>query len=100
MNPAFSYGALREFLPVFHSTAQKVCISIWLYPAHWTPKPVNLFQTVVKLREHVQQSGKSSIVINAPQWLARTTLDAIGISKIFHAQRKVYMLTAPICSCI
>ncbi|KAF8515955.1 cytochrome P450 [Gautieria morchelliformis] len=59
MNPAFSYGALRGFLPLFHHTAQK---------------------TVSKLKEYVRETGRSSAVVDVPTWLARTTLDAIGIA--------------------
>ncbi|KAF8518583.1 cytochrome P450, partial [Gautieria morchelliformis] len=59
MNPAFSYNALRGFLPLFHHTAQR---------------------TVSKLKEYVHENGESSAVVNVPTWLARTTLDAIGIA--------------------
>ncbi|KAF8517110.1 cytochrome P450 [Gautieria morchelliformis] len=59
MNPAFSYHALRGFLPLFHHTAQR---------------------TVSKLKEYVHENGQSSAVVNVPTWLSRTTLDAIGIA--------------------
>ncbi|KAF8589221.1 cytochrome P450 [Ramaria rubella] len=57
MNPAFSYAALRIFLPLFRHTAQK---------------------TVSKLKDLVSRGGGTSTVVDIPPWLARTTLDAIG----------------------
>ncbi|KAF8509096.1 cytochrome P450 [Gautieria morchelliformis] len=59
MNPAFSYSALRGFLPLFHHTAQR---------------------TITKLKQYVHENGGSSAVVDIPSWLARTTLDAIGIA--------------------
>ncbi|KAF8500679.1 cytochrome P450 [Gautieria morchelliformis] len=59
MDPAFSYSALRGFLPVFHHTAQR---------------------TVNKLKEYVHEKGQSSAVVDVHTWLARTTLDAFGIA--------------------
>ncbi|KIJ43530.1 hypothetical protein M422DRAFT_253106 [Sphaerobolus stellatus SS14] len=56
MNPGFSYGALRGFLPLFRATAQK---------------------TIAKLRE-LAPSG--SRVIDIHPWMARTTLDAILVA--------------------
>ncbi|KAF8587081.1 cytochrome P450 [Ramaria rubella] len=57
MNPAFSYSSLRVFLPLFRHTAQR---------------------TVLKLKDVVSRNGGKSAVVDIPQWLARTTLDAIG----------------------
>ncbi|KAF8521630.1 cytochrome P450 [Hysterangium stoloniferum] len=57
MNPAFSYGALRGFLPLFRQTAQK---------------------TVIRFKEIIANNGGKSTVIDIPGWIARTTLDAIG----------------------
>ena len=37
---------------------------------------------MIKLKEYVQQNGTTSAVVDIPSWLARTTLDAIGIGGI------------------
>ncbi|KAF8576236.1 cytochrome P450 [Ramaria rubella] len=57
MNPAFSYTALRVFLPLFRHTAQK---------------------GVSKWKNIVAQEDNISGVIDIPSWLARMTLDAMG----------------------
>ncbi|KAF8589322.1 cytochrome P450 [Ramaria rubella] len=59
MNPAFSYTSLRIFLPLFRHTAQK---------------------TVSKLKDLVSRGGGTSTVVDIAPWLARTTLDAIGVA--------------------
>ncbi|KAF8517112.1 cytochrome P450 [Gautieria morchelliformis] len=63
MNPAFSYSALRLFLPIFHNISEK---------------------TVAKWKDAVAQNGGLSTVIDIPSWLARTTLDAIGRAAFDH----------------
>jgi hypothetical protein len=76
MNPAFSYGSLRVFLPLFRHTAHKVCrscISIIPFSIETTQ-----IQTAIKWKFLVAQSGSTSSVIDIPSWLARTTLNAIG----------------------
>ncbi|KAF8507787.1 PAH-inducible cytochrome P450 monooxygenase PC-PAH 1 [Gautieria morchelliformis] len=59
MNPAFSYGALRVFLPMFRHTAQR---------------------TVAKWKGAIARShgASESVVLNIPRWLALTALDALG----------------------
>ncbi|KAF8512621.1 cytochrome P450 [Hysterangium stoloniferum] len=57
MLPAFSFGALRAFLPVFTHIAQRM---------------------VNKLRDNLSESGEASSVVDILPWLAHTTLDAIG----------------------
>ncbi|KAF8589039.1 cytochrome P450 [Ramaria rubella] len=57
MNPAFSYTSLRVFLPLFRHTAQR---------------------TVSKWNELMAEGDNGSAVIDVPDWLARTTLDALG----------------------
>ncbi|KAF8483105.1 cytochrome P450 [Gautieria morchelliformis] len=57
MNPGFSYGALKVFLPLFRSTAQR---------------------TVSKWKEGMFKYGSTSMVLDIPDWMARTTLDALG----------------------
>ncbi|GJJ11625.1 hypothetical protein Clacol_005861 [Clathrus columnatus] len=58
LNPAFSFGALREFLPLFRQKASKL---------------------VNKLKEQVDSTTANSNVDLVP-WLSRTTLDIIGVA--------------------
>ncbi|KIJ27234.1 hypothetical protein M422DRAFT_37891 [Sphaerobolus stellatus SS14] len=62
MNPAFSFSALREFIPSFTTTARKA---------------------VNKMKIDVLSDGKPQ-VINILSWLHRTTLDAIGETAFGH----------------
>lgn len=57
MNPAFSYGALRIFLPLFRHTVQK---------------------TVGKFKEAIARNNNAPTVIDVHPWMGRTTLDAVG----------------------
>ncbi|GJJ09369.1 hypothetical protein Clacol_003591 [Clathrus columnatus] len=57
MNPAFSYNALKGFVPVFTEHAKKVA---------------NAWKDILD-----KENGNSSI-LNVPPWLSRTTLDIIG----------------------
>ncbi|KIJ27600.1 hypothetical protein M422DRAFT_271203 [Sphaerobolus stellatus SS14] len=59
MNPAFSFAALRGFLPLFRRTAQRA---------------------VSKLKDDIF-TGSDSKVVNIKPWLSLTTLDAIGEGK-------------------
>ncbi|KAF8511881.1 cytochrome P450 [Hysterangium stoloniferum] len=59
MNPAFSFGALRIFLPLFRHTSQR---------------------TVARLKAELSKSNGTSSVFDILPWLGRTTLDAIGIA--------------------
>ncbi|KAF8578884.1 PAH-inducible cytochrome P450 monooxygenase PC-PAH 4 [Ramaria rubella] len=54
MNPAFSYSALKDFLPLFFDIAQKAC----------TPR--------------LHEEATKSSLFDLTHWLARTTLDVIG----------------------
>ncbi|KAF8510880.1 cytochrome P450 [Hysterangium stoloniferum] len=59
MNPAFSFGALRIFLPLFRHTSQRM---------------------VVSLEAELSKSNRTSSVFDIMPWLSRTTLDAIGVA--------------------
>ncbi|KIJ47478.1 hypothetical protein M422DRAFT_248896 [Sphaerobolus stellatus SS14] len=66
MNPAFSFAALRGFLPLFKRTSQRA---------------------VNKLKDDIFTSSESKVV-NITQWLSLITLDAIGEAAFgyeFHA---------------
>ncbi|GJJ11014.1 hypothetical protein Clacol_005243 [Clathrus columnatus] len=55
MTPAFSFGTLRDFIPMFRNRAQK---------------------TVNKIKEQIESTGNP--VVNIVPWLSRTTLEIIG----------------------
>ncbi|GJJ11610.1 hypothetical protein Clacol_005845 [Clathrus columnatus] len=57
LNPAFSFSALREFLPLFRQKASKL---------------------VNKLKEGMDSAAVDSNVVDLVPWLSRTTLDIIG----------------------
>ncbi|GJJ11629.1 hypothetical protein Clacol_005865 [Clathrus columnatus] len=58
LNPAFSFGTLREFLPLFRQKA---------------------FKLVNKLKEEIDSTtATDSNVVDLVPWLSRTTLDIIG----------------------
>ncbi|KIJ31170.1 hypothetical protein M422DRAFT_267252 [Sphaerobolus stellatus SS14] len=66
MNPAFSFAALRGFVPLFRQTAQRA---------------------VNKIKDDIFLKSESSVV-NIMQWLSLTTLDAVGEAAFgyqFHA---------------
>ncbi|KIJ43585.1 hypothetical protein M422DRAFT_169637 [Sphaerobolus stellatus SS14] len=70
MNPAFSFSALRGFVPLFRNTARRV-------------------GRIVIKEDHL--TGESSAVMNIMPWLSRITLDAIGEAGFgykFHALEK------------
>ena len=76
MRPAFSFNALRVFLPLFQRTSQRVhslfnsCSGIISL--------IYVMQLVNKLEESMAQNGSTSLVLNIPSWLTRVTLDALG----------------------
>jgi hypothetical protein len=77
MNPAFSFSAMRIFLPLFQHTSQEVrpfasssCISLLIMVAHW--------QIVREWDESIAQNGSTSLVLDVQSWLSRATLDALG----------------------
>ncbi|GJJ11632.1 hypothetical protein Clacol_005868 [Clathrus columnatus] len=57
LNPAFSFGTLREFLPLFRQKASKL---------------------VNKLKEEIDFTTADPTVVDLVPWLSRTTLDIIG----------------------
>ncbi|KAI0779018.1 PAH-inducible cytochrome P450 monooxygenase PC-PAH 1 [Trametes elegans] len=57
MNPAFTAGQLRSFLPLFRGSAQKLA---------------------QKWKELIQTTPEGSVRMNISLWLARCTLDVIG----------------------
>jgi hypothetical protein len=52
---------------------------------------------VSKLKEYVRENGQSSAVVDVPTWLARTTLDAIGVGEQV-CNAALAVLTVLLCS--
>ena len=79
MRPAFSFNALRVFLPLFQHTSQRVyslftsCSGIILL--------ICVVQLVNKWEESMALNGSTSLVLNIQSWLTRATLDALGKGK-------------------
>ncbi|KIJ48697.1 hypothetical protein M422DRAFT_162335 [Sphaerobolus stellatus SS14] len=59
MNPAFSFFALRAFVPIFRTTARRVCKS----------------EPSIKEKHF---NGENSAVMNIMPWLSHIALDAVG----------------------
>ncbi|KAF8589231.1 PAH-inducible cytochrome P450 monooxygenase PC-PAH 1 [Ramaria rubella] len=68
MSPAFSFGALRVFLPLFRHTAQTL---------------------VARFKGFATQGGGTLTVLDIPPWMARTTLDAVGAAAFDYQFRAI-----------
>lgn len=89
MNPAFSAGQLRSFLPLFRRSAKKVSL---LSQAMCDDIPVGLVDltylqlcrllerdiTTTDSEASDKQDNADGKVVKVNTWLARTTLDVIG----------------------
>lgn len=84
ISPAFNFGVIREYVPVFNYHAAKVSavdkssLEYSIYFQHTHP---NLTQLTTKWKESIAESPDGQSVFNLCNWYAKTTLDALGIGE-------------------
>lgn len=85
MNPAFSAGQLRSFLPLFQGAAQEVSVCTV------TLDKLRLMERATQLSDKwnslLQMRPKGGQRLDVHQWISRCSLNIIGKSELCHRPR-------------